>query len=85
MSDCELSARLDAALGISRPMLVHPSDFEVADALLARIEALERIAAAARDLIDYEDNPETDEHGQAVYLHWDKKFGALRKALGGGK
>lgn len=53
------------------------------DWLCKRIEALERIAAAARDLIDYEDHPETDEHGRAVYLHWDEKFGALRKALEG--
>lgn len=53
--------------------------------LCQRIAKLERIAAAARDLIDYEDHPETGEHGRAVYLHWDAKFGALRRALGGGQ
>ena len=55
------------------------------DWLCKRIEVLERIAAAARDLVDYEDHPETNHRGEAVYLHWDAKFGALRKALGGGE
>ena len=41
MPDHDIAARLDAVLGVSRPMLVHPSDHELVEALLRRIETVE--------------------------------------------